>query len=89
MRIALIQADIDAGIRGSCFACPWSLAILRAMPRRDLLCGAVAITDGMGDVLLRLPKDIRDWITAYDYFGRTLGWEALSFELPDDLGKHG
>jgi len=86
MRIQLTQQDVDQGVRGSFYHCPWALALRRLRPGRELLVSNDSIKDGAGDTLYLLPRHIVAWIELYDSFGQGDGWESLSFELPSRLG---
>ena len=84
MRIEVTQADIDAGLRESCVACPVALALHRAFPAAD------TIRAEYGVLWVWFGEECRAASTpdeASDFMGRFDGLrDVLPFAFDADFG---
>jgi len=89
VKVRLNEDDIELGVRGSPWSCPWALAIRRAT-RRSTLPLQVS-DDGLhdldGDLVVAFPTALGDWISNFDDTGVIDGWYELWFDLPDSFMK--
>jgi hypothetical protein len=78
LRIDVNSDDIAKGKRCSAIDCPIAIAIRRAVPNVEVIVGPTEAN--IGDLRLRLPREIQTWIKKYDAEKYV---EPLSFLLTD------
>ncbi len=89
--VAVLQDDIDRGVRGSSFGCPVARAVMRDLPGEDLevVVGScrIAVYGKNMDLFydaVTPPSEVAWFIRAYDYHDGEP--EPFKFEIELDIG---
>lgn len=82
MIINVTQDDIDRGLPNTNNLCPVALALKRCTNKH---CRAFPYILYIGDNEVKPPVEVRSFIFSFDYFGKNVGREPFSFEIPDEV----